>query len=538
VRNAAGISFDRNGNLIFQDNGFSDPPNTEFTLSSDELNRISANELGSTVPDFGFSESYVRISDGVIVNPSPGYRAPLVSFLPLNGRKSEGAVEVSIAPSGFPSEFIDTVFTTFFGKFGVGTARNDENPLVAANPETGAYYHFINSAQMGNPSALLAAGDSLYVGDYSKTGLFFGPGADTAGAIYRITPVQAPSFRNLPLLQQAGSSSASLAWSIDADAISSLELWGGSILAQAPRLYTLAPQTSGTEFVTSAVLQDLQPGTTYFYRVRLGDQVCEASFTTSTGVTPTISLAIAEPSVTEDGQANLRYLFSRSGEISSALTVNYTVSGTATLGTDYTGIAATPATKTVTIAAGSATAIVAVDPNADVEIEHDETVALTLATGTGYTVGTTAAVVGTILNDDVSQAVNNKNPIALRNSAINVSNNSPDIRGQLAALDQEGDPIRYSLINDKVPGLTLQASGEWQFNPRDPAYLSLSGMRLLQFPFCLRLTIRLNHHNLKSQVISSKLELELAHLPPFRMPSMPQPAGQQYGLRLAFTLRI
>jgi hypothetical protein len=70
------------------------------------------------------------------------------------------------------------------------------------------------------------------------------------------------------------------------------------------------------------------------------------------------------------------------------------------LGTDYTGIAATPATKTVTFAAGSANAIVTVDPTADTEIEPDETVALTLAAGTGYTIGTTSVITGTIRNDD------------------------------------------------------------------------------------------------------------------------------------------
>jgi transposase len=58
--------------------------------------------------------------------------------------------------------------------------------------------------------------------------------------------------------------------------------------------------------------------------------------------------------------------------------VNYTVGGTATLGTDYTGIAATPATKTVGFAAGSATAIVTVDPTTDTTIEPNETVELTL----------------------------------------------------------------------------------------------------------------------------------------------------------------
>jgi Ca2+-binding RTX toxin-like protein len=45
---------------------------------------------------------------------------------------------------------------------------------------------------------------------------------------------------------------------------------------------------------------------------------------------------------------------------------------------------------------------VTVDPTADTTIEANETVALTLAAGTGYSIGTSAAVVGTILNDDVS----------------------------------------------------------------------------------------------------------------------------------------
>jgi hypothetical protein len=42
-----------------------------------------------------------------------------------------------------------------------------------------------------------------------------------------------------------------------------------------------------------------------------------------------------------------------------------------------------------------------VDPTADTTVEPDETVALTLAGGTGYTIGTAGAVVGTIANDDV-----------------------------------------------------------------------------------------------------------------------------------------
>ena len=103
--------------------------------------------------------------------------------------------------------------------------------------------------------------------------------------------------------------------------------------------------------------------------------------------------------MTEDGTANLVYTFTRSGVTTNALTVNYTLGGTATLNTDYTR---TGTTNTVTFAAGSSTATVIVDPTADTTVESNETVALTLATGTGYTVGTPNTVTGTITNDDVT----------------------------------------------------------------------------------------------------------------------------------------
>ncbi|MGA1476242.1 MAG: hypothetical protein ACO4AI_14015, partial [Prochlorothrix sp.] len=90
--------------------------------------------------------------------------------------------------------------------------------------------------------------------------------------------------------------------------------------------------------------------------------------------------------------------FTRSGATTSALSVNYSIGGTAD-STDYSG--ATPGTgKTITFAAGSSIATLTIDPTADPTVEPDETVALTLASGTGYTVGTTTAVTGTILDDD------------------------------------------------------------------------------------------------------------------------------------------
>ncbi|WP_230458563.1 beta strand repeat-containing protein, partial [Microcystis aeruginosa] len=130
---------------------------------------------------------------------------------------------------------------------------------------------------------------------------------------------------------------------------------------------------------------------------------------------PSITLAVSPTSVTEDGTTNLVYTFTRSGVTTNALTVNYTVEGTATNGSDYTSIP-----TSVTFAANSETATVIVDPTADTTVEPDETVILTLATGTGYTVGTTTPVTGTINNDDFSQlSINNITVVeGLDNNAI------------------------------------------------------------------------------------------------------------------------
>jgi hypothetical protein len=114
----------------------------------------------------------------------------------------------------------------------------------------------------------------------------------------------------------------------------------------------------------------------------------------------TVSLSVSPNQVMEDGPSNLIYSFYRTGPTTNPLTVNYTVGGTATLGTDYSGIPSQATTKSVTLAAGASSATVIVDPTTDTEIEAPETVALTLAGGSGYTIGTVDSVIGTIQDDD------------------------------------------------------------------------------------------------------------------------------------------
>jgi hypothetical protein len=121
---------------------------------------------------------------------------------------------------------------------------------------------------------------------------------------------------------------------------------------------------------------------------------------------PVITLALAANSVLEDGTNNLEYTFARTGDLSQALTVNYTVSGTATLaGNDYTQMGAgsfTGTTGSITFAAGASTAKLAIDPTADTTLEKNETVGIKLASNSAYKIGTTSRVTGTIANDELS----------------------------------------------------------------------------------------------------------------------------------------
>jgi hypothetical protein len=74
---------------------------------------------------------------------------------------------------------------------------------------------------------------------------------------------------------------------------------------------------------------------------------------------------------------------SRSGSTTASLTVFYTVSGTATNGTDYTALSGS-----VVIAAGETTATITVSIIDDALVEGVETVIVTLSTNANYTVGT------------------------------------------------------------------------------------------------------------------------------------------------------
>jgi uncharacterized protein (DUF1800 family) len=103
-----------------------------------------------------------------------------------------------------------------------------------------------------------------------------------------------------------------------------------------------------------------------------------------------VTISATEPNADTSGANPGAFAVTRTGDASEALTVNYSISGTAVDGLDYQGLSGT-----VTIPAGSASVTIPVLPNASLSSASSSTVVLTLGTGSSYILGpaNTAATV-------------------------------------------------------------------------------------------------------------------------------------------------
>lgn len=109
----------------------------------------------------------------------------------------------------------------------------------------------------------------------------------------------------------------------------------------------------------------------------------------------TVNIAATTPTASEAGAVPGKITVTRVGYTASALTVYYSVSGTATKGIDYSA-----PSGSVTIPAGASSATVTIAPIDDAVVEANETVVLTLSANAGYKVGTPASATVTIISDE------------------------------------------------------------------------------------------------------------------------------------------
>ncbi len=153
---------------------------------------------------------------------------------------------------------------------------------------------------------------------------------------------------------------------------------------------------TGTGAFASA-LTSLIPGTLYHIRAYATNSAGTAygsDLTFTTATTPTVTITATDANAAEPSN-NGEFTLTRTGSTASALTVNLSITGAATNGTDYQTIAAT---KTIPAGQSAVTIPVTVIANTPTT-EPAETVVATVTAGTGYSVGSPSSATVTIAPD-------------------------------------------------------------------------------------------------------------------------------------------
>ena len=110
---------------------------------------------------------------------------------------------------------------------------------------------------------------------------------------------------------------------------------------------------------------------------------------------PTVTVAATDANAAEQGTDPGTFTASRTGSTAAALTVHYSLSGSAANGIDYQSLP-----TSVTIPAGAASANITVRPIDDTQVEGNETVLLTLTADAAYNVGSPDSATVTITDND------------------------------------------------------------------------------------------------------------------------------------------
>jgi uncharacterized repeat protein (TIGR01451 family) len=127
----------------------------------------------------------------------------------------------------------------------------------------------------------------------------------------------------------------------------------------------------------------------------LDPNLADNSSTVITTVLPLVSLTTSDSSASESGANSGAFTFRRSGSTSGALTVNYTVAGTASNGIDYVTLSGA-----VTIPSGSNSVTLAVTPIDELVVEPTENVIVTLASDPAYFINPAASTAAVSIIDD------------------------------------------------------------------------------------------------------------------------------------------
>lgn len=121
---------------------------------------------------------------------------------------------------------------------------------------------------------------------------------------------------------------------------------------------------------------------------------------------PVVAVSASTPQAAEDSGTGLFTVSRTGGAANLAVTVHYSLGGTAVGGTDFTALSGS-----VIIPANQSSASIVVTPVADTVEEPDKTVVLTITADPNYQVGLSGEATVTIVDDDASPVITRISPV-------------------------------------------------------------------------------------------------------------------------------
>jgi len=203
----------------------------------------------------------------------------------------------------------------------------------------------------------------------------------------------------------------------------------------------IAPINAHSSVSVNTVTLALASGTGYT------TGAASSGLATISSAQPTVSLAIAGTSTITQTSGTLVFQVSRTGDVTRAISVGYTMGGTALNGSDYVGVPGT-----VVLAAGVSSSNILVVP-IWTAASAAKTVSVQLGAGSDYVLGASTAYTGTILPvpwDTVS--------VGNAAGAVSETGTSGNLTFQVTRTGDTNQPItvNYSMAGSAVSGVNYQ----------------------------------------------------------------------------------
>ncbi|MGI0483796.1 DUF4347 domain-containing protein [Pantanalinema rosaneae CENA516] len=225
---------------------------------------------------------------------------------------------------------------------------------------------------------------------------------------------------------------------------------------------TIAAGQSFVDVTLAPVNDNIVEGSeTVVLTLAAGDYVISATNTATVDIidAPIVTVSVPDASASESAPNSGRFRLTRSGDTSQTLTVNYTIAGTATNGSDYTTL-----TGIATIAAGQSFVDVLVNPINDTIAEGDETIQLSLATGNYNLGGTTSGTVTILANDPTIRIT----PVTVSQFEGNIGSSNYTFTVELSNPSDEVITVNYATADGTATTADndyIANSGTLIFNP-------------------------------------------------------------------------